>query len=126
MEAIMRALTAQHHELDDLLAGLAPEQWALPTQCEGRDVSDVVLHLARLAWRTLPYAVEREGRDLKGSVACALTAPDGATWEFRHDDGAPSTIVRGPALDFCLVAGRRLDPAAAALVTEGPQGDEVL
>jgi len=81
--------------------------------------------IARLAWRTLPYAFSRAGRTLAGPVALALTAPDGTIWEFRPD-GPAATTVTGPALDFCLVAARRIPPSATALEARGPDGDAVL
>ena len=38
--------------------------------------------IARLAWRTLPYAFERAGRPLSGPVAFELRAPDGERWDL--------------------------------------------
>jgi len=86
--------------------------------------------IARLAWRTLPYAFSRAGRTLSGPVALALTAPDGTVWEFTPDGAASTTgaptIVTGPALDFCLVAARRVPASETALEASGPDGDAVL
>lgn len=83
-------------------------------------------HIARLAWRTLPYAYARAGRPpLAGQVAVVLTAPDGSTWEFGVDDG-PVTTIRGTALEFCLVAGQRLDHTSSGLSAEGADADTVL
>jgi uncharacterized protein (TIGR03084 family) len=87
--------------------------------------SDRLEHIARLAWRTLPYAFARAGREAPGPVAFELTGPTGQTWSFQPDS-PPSTTVRGPAADLCAVAGRRTDPAATALVAEGPDGAAVL
>ena len=87
--------------------------------------SDRLEHIARLAWRTLPYAFARAGREMNGPVAFELTGPDGAEWTFRPDEPT-STIVRGDALDLCLVAARRVDPADTALSAEGPDGTAVL
>lgn len=81
--------------------------------------------IARLAWRTLPYAFSRAGKELSGPVALRLTAPDGATWEFDPDEPA-ATTVSGPALDFCLVAARRIPPSEAGLTATGPDGADVL
>jgi uncharacterized protein (TIGR03084 family) len=93
----------------------------------GRDLipSGRLWHIARLAWRTLPYAFARSGRTLSGPVALALTAPDATTWEFRPD-GPALTTVTGPAVDFCLVAGRRIEPSATSLTADGPDADAVL
>lgn len=81
--------------------------------------------IARLAWRTLPYAFARSNRQLTGPVALSLAAPDGTTWEFTPDEPAATTVT-GPALDFCLVAARRLDPSDTALTATGPDAAAVL
>ena len=77
-------------------------------------------HIARLAWRTLPYAFARAGRTLSGPVAFEL---DDCT--FTPDEPAVTTI-RGSCLDLCRVAARRVDPAATDLTGEGPDADAVL
>ena len=87
--------------------------------------TDRLRHVARLAWRTLPYAFSRAGRSLAGPVVFELRGPDGDVWSFLPDEPA-ATTVRGDALDLCLVAGRRLDPSAAGLRAEGPDADAVL
>jgi uncharacterized protein (TIGR03084 family) len=93
----------------------------------GRDLipGDRLRPIARLAWRTLPYAFTRAGQTLSGPVALALTAPDGATWDFTPD-GPAATTVTGPALDFCLLAARRVGPSDTALVATGPDAAAVL
>ena len=94
----------------------------------GVDVStdDRIWHIARLAWRTIPYAYARAGVEPpRGPVAASLTAPDGSTWEFG-DAADATTTVTGRALDFCLVAARRLDPADTALHADGPDAAGVL
>jgi uncharacterized protein (TIGR03084 family) len=92
--------------------------------------TDRLRPIARLAWRTLPYAFSRAGRTLSGPVALALTGPDGAVWEFTPDgpgsSTVPATIVTGPALDFCLLAARRIPPSETALEASGPDRDAVL
>jgi uncharacterized protein (TIGR03084 family) len=82
-------------------------------------------HIARLAWRTLPYAFERAGQDRRGPVAFDLVGPDGAAWQFGLED-QPGTVVRGSGADLCAVAGRRIDPAATDLVATGPDAAAVL
>ena len=86
--------------------------------------TDRLFHVARLAWRTLPYALAGEGRVLAGPVAFELTAPTGGTWSLA--EGPPTTVVAGSALDLCRVAGRRVDPADTDLVATGPDADHVL
>ena len=81
--------------------------------------------IARLAWRTLPYAFQKAGRTLSGPVAFELVGPDGDAWTFRPDEPA-ATTVRGPGVDLCNVAGRRAAPDDTALVAEGPDGAAVL
>ncbi|MGH4003990.1 MAG: maleylpyruvate isomerase family mycothiol-dependent enzyme [Pseudonocardiaceae bacterium] len=87
--------------------------------------TDRLWHIARLAWRTLPYAFARAGAALHGPVAAELTGPSGAPWSFGAQD-QPLTTVRGPAVEFCLVAARRLDPAGSTLTAAGPDSDQVL
>jgi uncharacterized protein (TIGR03084 family) len=81
-------------------------------------------HIARLAWRTVPYAFARAGRELSGPVAFELAGPSGQTWNFS-DEGA-TTVVRGDALDLCMVAARRRDAAESALQAEGVDAAAVL
>ena len=91
----------------------------------GRPVAptDRLWHVARLAWRTIPYAFSRAGRPTPGPVAFELTAPSGSEWSF----GAPApTVISGPAVDLCRVASRRLAPSATGLRGEGPDAAEVL
>src|SRR5262249_52802881 len=57
-------------------------------------LTDRLEHIARLAWRTLPYAFGREGRELSGPVAFELTAPSGAPWSFEPNE-TPATVVEG-------------------------------
>ncbi len=87
--------------------------------------TDRIRPIARLAWRTLPYAFERAGRTLHGPVAFALTGPGGDPWDFGLDE-EPATIVRGPAAELCTVAARRRDPADTTLVATGPDAAAVL
>ena len=87
--------------------------------------TDRLAPIARLAWRTLPYAFERAGRTLHGPVAFHLVGPSGAAWRFEPDEPA-ATTVRGSAADLCGVAARRVDPATTALVADGPDAAAVL
>lgn len=89
------------------------------------EITDRLWHIARLAWRTLPYAFTRAGQKLSGPVAAELTAPSGAAWTFTPDEPA-ATVVRGPGADWCLVAARRLPPDESKLVAGGPDAAAVL
>ena len=87
-----------------------------------------VRDVARLAWRTLPYAFERAGRRLSGPVAFELTGPDGGAWSFEPPAGTdtPATVIEGPGVELCLVAARRVAPDETALRGSGPDVDAVL
>ncbi len=87
--------------------------------------TDGLPHIARLAWRTLPYAFARAGRPLHGPVAFLLDAPDGQAWTFAPDS-EPATTIRGDAAELCLVAARRAEPADTGLRGEGPDAEAVL
>jgi len=87
--------------------------------------TDRLRHIARLAWRTLPYAFERADMTLNGPVALELLGPDGEQWRFDPDRPALTTI-RGSAAEFCDVAARRVAPAETDLVATGPDAAGVL
>ena len=82
-------------------------------------------HIARLAWRTLPYAFAQAGRELSGPVAFELTGPAGERWDLVPEE-QPATVIRGDALDLVLVAGRRRAPSETGLTSEGPDAEAVL
>ncbi len=81
--------------------------------------------IARLAWRTLPYAFGSAGRTMSGPVAFRLVAPSGEHWEFLPDERAATTI-EGSAIELCAVAARRMDPSVSSLSGEGPDVADVL
>jgi uncharacterized protein (TIGR03084 family) len=87
--------------------------------------TDRLWHVARLAWRTVPYAFQRAGEPLEGPVAFHLEAPDGSTWDFVPDE-QPVTVVRGSAIDLCRVAGQRADAADTGLIAYGADPNTVL
>ena len=87
--------------------------------------SDRLWHIARLAWRTVPYAFSRAGRTPPGAVAFELRAPNGDEWDFEPDE-SPSTTIRGDAIELCLVAAQRAEPSATSLRGDGPGADELL
>lgn len=88
-------------------------------------VSDRMWHIARLAWRTLPYAFARSGRELSGSVRFDLTGPGEVRWDFTPDDLAATTVT-GSALDLCRVAGQRAHADDTDLTATGPDAAAVL
>ena len=87
--------------------------------------ADRLRHVARLAWRTLPYAFARAGRQLHGPVAFELSGPDGGRWDFVPEQ-APTTTISGDGVALCLIAARRVGAAEAGLRGEGPDADAVL
>jgi uncharacterized protein (TIGR03084 family) len=94
---------------------------------ESLAATDRLRHVARLAWRTLPYAFARAGRAAPGPVGFSLVGPDGDPWVFGLDgDAAPPTVVSGDAVELCLVAARRLEPSESSLVARGPDAAAVL
>lgn len=77
-------------------------------------------HVAYLGYRTLGYAFRRagvEGHDPR-RLRLELEAPDGGTWVFGPDD--TDEVIRGSALEWCLVAVRRRTRAKTSLVGTGP------
>jgi uncharacterized protein (TIGR03084 family) len=90
-----------------------------------QEVSDRLQYVARLAWRTLPYAFARAGRDLSGPVEFDLRAPSGARWHFAPD-GEPVTRVEGDGAELCMVAAQRISADQTSLRASGPDADAVL
>jgi uncharacterized protein (TIGR03084 family) len=91
-------------------------------------------HVAWLAHRTLPYAMQLDG-ETPAPVRCELTppgdsgpdnfGPDGSgVWRFGPAEA--ESVITGPARDFCRVAVRRLDPGQTALRAQGPAGATAL
>ena len=94
------------------------------------DIADVapterLRHVARLAWRTLPYAFTRAGRELHGPVAFRLTGPTGAPWTFDPDE-PPATVITGDGVELCDVAGQRRAATTTSLTGTGPDVAAVL
>jgi uncharacterized protein (TIGR03084 family) len=83
-----------------------------------------IKHIARLAWRTLPYAFTRAGRSMNGSVRFELDTSIGELWVFG-DDGA-DTVVRGPVHELLEVAAQRANAADTSLTADGPDAAAVL
>jgi uncharacterized protein (TIGR03084 family) len=89
--------------------------------------TDRLWHVARLAWRTVPHAFARAGRQLHGPVIFELVGPGGDTWSFGAADGdTTATVVRGTAAELCEVAGQRADASDTALTASGPDAEGVL
>jgi uncharacterized protein (TIGR03084 family) len=87
--------------------------------------TDRLRHIARLAWRTLPYAFASAGLVMSGPVAFKLVSPTGQSWDFVPVEPAVTTV-RGGAEELCSVAARRVDPLTTSLRAEGPDAEAVL
>ena len=90
-----------------------------------QEPTDRLEHIARLAWRTLPYAFARDGRELRGPVEFDLRAPSGTRWRFVPD-AEPATVIEGGGADLCLVAARRVAAEDTSLRGTGPDVHAVL
>ncbi|MEE1782503.1 TIGR03084 family metal-binding protein [Streptomyces sp. SP17BM10] len=101
----------------------------METWAHGQDVADALgvtrepsarlRHIAHLGLRTLGFAFTLHGLPApQNPVRLELTAPDGTSWTFGPPD-APD-VVRGPALDFCLLVTQRRHRDDLALTATGP------
>lgn len=105
----------------------------METWSHGQDVADAVgapwpvtdrlRHVAHIGVSTRGWSYVNRGREVPaGDVRVELTAPSGELWTWGPE-GAEN-VVRGPALDFCLVATQRRHPGDTAIETEGPLARE--
>jgi uncharacterized protein (TIGR03084 family) len=81
-------------------------------------------HVARLAWRTLPYAFAQGGYEPAGTVAFELSGPAGGSWQFTPE--AATTVISGDGVELCEVAARRRGADTTSLRGEGPDVAAVL
>jgi uncharacterized protein (TIGR03084 family) len=107
----------------------------METWAHGQDVADALgverkptdrlRHVAFICARAIPNSYRSRGLDVpEEPVRVELTAPSGAAWSFGPADAAD--VVRGPAVDLCLVATQRRHRDDTALVATGPVADEWL
>jgi uncharacterized protein (TIGR03084 family) len=88
-----------------------------------RPPTDRLRHVAFIGVRARPFSYATNEKTMpEGEVRVELQAPGGGTWVYG--DAAATDVVRGPALDFCLVVTQRRHPADSALVIEGPLAEE--
>jgi uncharacterized protein (TIGR03084 family) len=101
----------------------------METWAHGQDVRDALgqepeitvrlRHVADLGVRTRPFAYGARGVELPDTaVRVELVGVDGEPWVWGPE--AVKDVVRGPALDFCLVVTQRVNPADTALQVQGP------
>jgi uncharacterized protein (TIGR03084 family) len=88
--------------------------------------SDRIWHIARLVHRTLPYSFRRAGCESTGEVRFELRSPtdEQAVWSFGEDNA--ETVITGPAIDLCHVAGQRANAKETSLRGAGPDAATVL
>jgi uncharacterized protein (TIGR03084 family) len=105
----------------------------METWAHGQDVADALdvvrvptdrlRHVAFLGVRALPNSYRVRDLPVPGvPVRVELDAPSGAVWAWG--DEATPDVVRGPALDFCLVVTQRRHLADTALVVSGSAAAE--
>jgi uncharacterized protein (TIGR03084 family) len=83
-----------------------------------REPSDRLRHVAQIGVRTLPWSFTVHGRPVpRAPVRVELTLPGGEPW--TAGPGGAENVVRGPALDFCLVVTQRRHPADVNLEISG-------
>ncbi|MDH2424213.1 TIGR03084 family metal-binding protein [Sphaerisporangium sp. TRM90804] len=100
----------------------------METWAHGQDVADALgvsrvptarlRHVALLGARALPYGFTVRGEEPPADpVRVELALPDGTPWAYGPEDAAD--LVRGPALDFCLLVTQRCALADTALEVRG-------
>jgi uncharacterized protein (TIGR03084 family) len=105
----------------------------METWAHGQDVADALgasrpptdrlRHVAHIGVRALPYSFAVHGRQVPAApVRVELTLPSGAVLALGPESAAD--VVRGAALDFCLVVTRRRHLADVALDVTGPVAAE--
>jgi uncharacterized protein (TIGR03084 family) len=119
----------------DMSAAAALTARIMETWAHGRDIADAVgvdwaptpglRQVAHLCVRALPNSFRARGRpEPDAPVYVALTAPDGAAWEWGPPDAEDR--VTGEAVELCLVATQRRHPDDTRLVAVGPIATEWL
>jgi uncharacterized protein (TIGR03084 family) len=117
----------------DMAASSSLTARIMETWAHGQDVADALgitrapsatlRHVAYIGVRTIPNSFRaRELPVPEAPVRVELIGPGGDEWTWG-DDGVPD-VVRGPALDFCLVVTRRRHLDDTALEIEGPVASE--
>ena len=101
----------------------------METWAHGQDVADALdiervptdrlRHVAFLGVRAFPNSYRVRDLPVPGApVRVELVAPSGESWAWG--DEAAEDVVRGPALDFCLVVTQRRHVDDTALEASGP------
>jgi len=105
----------------------------METWAHGQDVADALgvtraptsrlRHVAEIGVRARPFAYASRGIELPpADVRVELVAPDGTEWAWGPYDA--SDRISGSALDWCLVATQRRNPADTGLTVTGDAAAE--
>jgi uncharacterized protein (TIGR03084 family) len=108
-----------------LAATRLAECWIHANDVATTEPTERLRHVARLAWRTLPYAFAKAGRPASGPIGFDLTGPTGARWSFDPAEPATTTIT-GSGVELCEVAAQRRAASTTSLVATGPDATAVL
>ncbi|MBE1533458.1 TIGR03084 family metal-binding protein [Actinomadura algeriensis] len=107
----------------------------METWAHGEDVAEALgtrrapthrlRHVAHIGVRTRDFAFRTRGLTPPAEeFRVELTGPSGEAWTWGPQDARQS--VRGPALDFCLLAARRRHRDDLAVTADGPDADRWL
>jgi uncharacterized protein (TIGR03084 family) len=105
----------------------------METFAHGQDVADTLgvtreptarlRHVADIGVRTFAFAFQLRGRPVPAAqVRVELVAPDGSSWTWGPAEAVD--VVRGSALDFCLVVTQRRNVADTHLSVRGSVATE--
>jgi uncharacterized protein (TIGR03084 family) len=106
----------------------------METWAHGHDVAEALQvvrsptvrlrHVADLGVRTRSFSYAINGLDLPdGDVRVELAGPDGGEWVWG---ASTSDVIRGDAIDFCLLVTKRRRPEESELEVVGPRAQEWL
>lgn len=88
------------------------------------ELTPAVRDVAFMAWKTLPWAASLAGEEYR-PVRFELDTPEGSRWSFGPQDA--EGVIRGDAVELCLVAVRRRPLAdAGSLRAEGAAAEVAL
>jgi uncharacterized protein (TIGR03084 family) len=104
----------------------------METWAHGQDIADALgatrtptnrlRHIAHIGVRARPFSYTVNGRQMpKADVLVELTSPDGDTWSWGSSD---CDVVRGSALDFCLLVTQRRHLHDTELYVDGEAANE--
>jgi len=113
----------------------------METWAHGQDVCDALgaervatarlRHIAHLGVRARPFSYVVRGRTVPpGRIDVVLTGPEGDTWQWVIGENSPegdpggTSVVTGPALDFCLAVTQRRNLVDTALQASGPLAED--